>query len=129
MKRARRAFGLLFEDIQIGAENLHGQIGSDARDQLIEPHFDRLGESETDTGHLFLDASPGGDVLMDEEEEVGVAVDDLDQRDKRMAVAGAGRLLLGAFLLFGREQISFNLGALRRQKDAIEAETNAAAGG
>ena len=34
-------------------------------------------------------------------------------------------LIGAAFLLFGREQISFNLGALRRQQAAIESETAA----
>ncbi len=33
-------------------------------------------------------------------------------------------LIGAAFLLFGREQISFNLGSLRRQQAAIEAETH-----
>lgn len=37
-------------------------------------------------------------------------------------------LIGAAFLLFGREQISFNVRALRRQRAAIEAETHPAAG-
>ncbi|MEO8539913.1 MAG: lysylphosphatidylglycerol synthase transmembrane domain-containing protein [bacterium] len=38
-------------------------------------------------------------------------------------------LIGAAFLLFGREQISFNLGSLRRQQAAIEAETHHSVGG
>ena len=53
-QRAGRSFSLLFQNIQVGAEDFHREIRSDAGDQLIEPHLDGLGESEADAGHLLL---------------------------------------------------------------------------